>query len=1217
MNKKLISFLLAFIILFTSLQPVMALSSDNYKIKWLVDNNYVEGRGEEGLELDKAITRAEITKMLVVMEGQRAKAKDLEKTPSNFTDVKIDHWANGYINLAYDKGYIKGYEDQRFRPENQITYEEIITILARLHPKFKESFSLGDDWSKDFINFARENGILRDIDLEGAYKEIAIRQKAFELIYNLYHSIDQENKIVVENKKPAKSTDNSWWDWSLFLIPPIKEEETRPVEPTTYYEVRFYTDGNLYARRSVKEGDQVNKPSNPSKTGYSFIGWIDDQGRAFDFSTKIYRDQKLYGQFIEDKIEEPSEPRNISIDPIGPRTFEDGSEVTIPLFVRDENGLKVKAELEVEGQPQGLNLEGEALTGTLEPLTWEKDENERVFNIKVTATYEGAETSEEFTLTIAKTEEAEPQVTKLKFQLDSYELPLVDSKTAIVFVEPTDIEVTFELENKELAKLEEITSGNIGRKILPLKSGTTKLVAKAGDKISEATIIINPVRVHFQANGGVFADGSDKLIVNSDFEKINAPEEPTREGYKFAGWYLDDKFQKEFDLNVSRDMKFYKDAKKAFTYVYAKWEENKTMAEIYEPELISPESTRTYFSYKTGDHYQKYFSNWSQLPQGTKILPGDFVYDENGDGYVGKHKLTIEYPDGSKDFVQYRARNSEQDPFKKAEQLVKTVEGYDLTDPDKVKTAEELIKDGAQPAVDKLPEGQRKSDLQARIDEVLKNIEAAKKDKITGKVSFYVKNENPDEKLVSSIKLVATADNKEYVFTENPYNNISKNNPFTYKEEGDNALQSGQYNLIIEGLKENDKVSFKNVSNNNKSTIEINPNPGKGSDQFLVTIKFDQKGDRITRFIEIERAEDPVEEGLVSGKYVLVDEKGQVPGTLEGTWVTSSTADPDPSTMTSSIMTLEISGDQVKIKDSKGNYLAPKGGNKNGIKAGDYSWKLVKNEDDTISFLGQGADTVVFANNTGDNGSGYRAYKTSTVNNYPDTYPSKFNLYKIGGGSGEEDPKPDPEEENPSEPTTSVDPLIDENLDLSINPADVKFENGKLTIYNQEEGMNLAVELPTGKILAKDVPFHGRWSPHQGTFPIYPGDKIKVFRYEGNVRGPEVEITVEGQGDKRPADQVLRYGRQNFSFIPTTRGNRIAYSTEPFFTVELEKPDGSFINVVATTLGQANFDGLVLKAGDTYKVRIFDRNGKLVDLADSNLFIDPSKNESSIKVINN
>lgn len=309
-------------------------------------------------------------------------------------------------------------------------------------------------------------------------------------------------------------------------------------------------------------------------------------------------------------------------------------------------------------------------------------------------------------------------------------------------------------------------------------------------------------------------------------------------------------------------------------------------------------------------------------------------------------------------------------------------------------------------------------------------------------------------------------------------------------------------------------------------------------------------------------------------------------------------------------MTLEVNGDQVKIKDSKGTYLAPKGGNKNGIKAGDYTWKLAKNEDGTVSFFGQGADIVIFANNTTSNGSGYRAYKTSTVNNYPGSYPSKFNYYKIG----EESDNPGPQPEDPIGPATSVEPLIDEKLALELNPADVKYENDVLTIYNQEEKMKLALELPTGKILTKIVPFHGRWSPLQGTFPIYPGDKIKVFRYEGNVRGPEVEITVDGQGEKRSADQVLRYGRQNFAFIPTARDTKIAYSTEPFFTVELEKPDGTYAYEVANSLGQTNFDGLVLKAGETYRVRIFDRNGKLVDLADSNLFKDPNKNESSIKI---
>lgn len=195
----------------TSLQAVFAQGLDNYKVNWLVDNKYVEGRGKEGLELDKPITRAEITKMLVVIEGERDKVKNLEKTPSEFIDIESNHWANGYINLAKEKGYIKGYEDGSFRLENKITYEEIITILARLHPKFKESENLGEDWSKVYIEFAKEVGILKDIDLNGLYKDFAIRQKAFELIYNFYHNQkdlifgESDDKNIVNSEK-----NNSW-----------------------------------------------------------------------------------------------------------------------------------------------------------------------------------------------------------------------------------------------------------------------------------------------------------------------------------------------------------------------------------------------------------------------------------------------------------------------------------------------------------------------------------------------------------------------------------------------------------------------------------------------------------------------------------------------------------------------------------------------------------------------------------------------------------------------------------------------------------------------------------------------------------------------------------------------------------------------------------------------------------------------------------------------
>lgn len=525
--------LLAVLMIITSLQAVFAQGLDNYKVNWLVDNKYVEGRGKEGLELDKPITRAEITKMLVVIEGERDKVKNLEKTPSEFIDIESNHWANGYINLAKEKGYIKGYEDGSFRPENKITYEEIITILARLHPKFKESENLGEDWSKVYIEFAKEVGILKDIDLNGLYKDFAIRQKAFELIYNFYHNQkdlifgESDDKNIVNSEK-----NNSWWVWGLLLYPPhIKGEENLPVEPTpsvdkiTCQQVRFFVDGKLYENERVLNGEKVDRPLNPSKDNFSFVGWVDDQGNVFDFSRKIYSDIDLFGQFKKETSTIPEVKRKISIDEIGPRKFEEGSQVNIPLYVRDENG-KVKAEIEVQGLPEGLKLEGESLTGTISLLTWDQGETERNFNVKVTASYEGVKDVEEFTLTVTKVEE---KTTKLKFQFDTYEFPLVASKTAIVFVEPEDTDLSFKLDNPELAQLENITSGNIGRKILPLKSGTTKLIAKAGDKVAEATITINPVKVYFRVNGGVFADGNDELIKLSDFEKINAPEEPTRQ----------------------------------------------------------------------------------------------------------------------------------------------------------------------------------------------------------------------------------------------------------------------------------------------------------------------------------------------------------------------------------------------------------------------------------------------------------------------------------------------------------------------------------------------------------------------------------------------------------------------------------------------------------------------------------------------------------------
>ena len=51
---------------------------------------------------------------------------------SPFRDVTRDHWAAGYVKLAADNGWVNGYTDGTFRPNENIRTEECAAALLRL-----------------------------------------------------------------------------------------------------------------------------------------------------------------------------------------------------------------------------------------------------------------------------------------------------------------------------------------------------------------------------------------------------------------------------------------------------------------------------------------------------------------------------------------------------------------------------------------------------------------------------------------------------------------------------------------------------------------------------------------------------------------------------------------------------------------------------------------------------------------------------------------------------------------------------------------------------------------------------------------------------------------------------------------------------------------------------------------------------------------------------
>lgn len=88
------------------------------------------GDGDGNFRPNDTIKRSEVTKMAVLAMGLGDAAESAKGT-SNYPDVGVDHWANGYINVATSQGLVIGYDTGEFLPDKEITYAEAMTIFVR------------------------------------------------------------------------------------------------------------------------------------------------------------------------------------------------------------------------------------------------------------------------------------------------------------------------------------------------------------------------------------------------------------------------------------------------------------------------------------------------------------------------------------------------------------------------------------------------------------------------------------------------------------------------------------------------------------------------------------------------------------------------------------------------------------------------------------------------------------------------------------------------------------------------------------------------------------------------------------------------------------------------------------------------------------------------------------------------------------------------------
>jgi len=95
-------------------------------VNYLASRSILSGYPDGTFRPNNHITRAELATVM-------SKFFDLDTSgTSHFTDVDSTHWAFIFINNAHNRGWISGYGDGTFRPDNATSRAEAVTLINRV-----------------------------------------------------------------------------------------------------------------------------------------------------------------------------------------------------------------------------------------------------------------------------------------------------------------------------------------------------------------------------------------------------------------------------------------------------------------------------------------------------------------------------------------------------------------------------------------------------------------------------------------------------------------------------------------------------------------------------------------------------------------------------------------------------------------------------------------------------------------------------------------------------------------------------------------------------------------------------------------------------------------------------------------------------------------------------------------------------------------------------
>ena len=268
-----------------------------------------------------------------------SKAYGKKSKKAEFKDVPGGHWASEYIGALQDENIIQGYPDGTFRPENNITRAEYSKIIRLLSDKnFVESADFedtGSHWAKKYIGELGHAGIVNGYGNGYFYPDNPINRA--EAVVMMNRSLNNNEKKDTDNiENPFSDIDNKHWAYDEIILS-LEDNSSEDKEEEETTQDNQETKENEADDKKTEENHE--KENNSKVDSISYLRTEDDGKRVlFEVTGEKLRELKY--ENIEVKINSKKEyDYNFTAEMNGKYGI---LTVNVPVFEGEKMTVKIK-----------------------------------------------------------------------------------------------------------------------------------------------------------------------------------------------------------------------------------------------------------------------------------------------------------------------------------------------------------------------------------------------------------------------------------------------------------------------------------------------------------------------------------------------------------------------------------------------------------------------------------------------------------------------------------------------------------------------------------------------------------------------------------------------------------------------------------------------------------------------------------------------------------